>query len=138
MTGGVTLHAAAAWRTEVTGHEVWNVVEGLDASLVRFVGAAPRSTRTQNGSTLGGVPIDANVFTAALDGKTGRDQQQSNGGEVTDINAVRRSERDQDFPFWEGFNDHEPDGHGGQREGLEPAAAALGRSRHLQMVTTRR
>lgn len=77
-------------------------------------------------------------FTAALDGKAGRDQQQSSGREVTDINAVRRSERDQDRSFWEGFNDHEPDGHGGQREGLEPAAAALGRSRHLQMVTTRR
>ena len=73
---------------------------------------------------------------AALDGKPGRDQQQSNGGEVTDINAVRRSERDQDLPFWEGFNDHEPDGDGGQHEGLEPAAAALGRSRHLQRVTT--
>jgi hypothetical protein len=33
-------------------------------------------------------------FTAALDGKAGRDQQQSSGREVTDINAVRRSERD--------------------------------------------
>ena len=75
-------------------------------------------------------------FTAALDGKTGRDQQQSNGGEVTDINAVRRSERDQDRSFWEGFNDHEPDGYGGQHEGSEPAAAALGRSGHLQRVTT--
>ena len=63
------------------------------------------------GSTLGGVSIDANRFTAALNGKEGRDQHQSNGGEViTDINAVRRSERDQDRPFWEGFNDHEPDG----------------------------
>jgi hypothetical protein len=75
-------------------------------------------------------------FTAALDGKTGSDQQQSNGGEVTDINAVRSSERYQDRSLWEGLNDHEPDGHGGQHEGLEPAAAALGRSRHLQRVTT--
>jgi hypothetical protein len=73
-------------------------------------------------------------FTAALDGKTGRDQQQSNGGKVADINAVRRSQRDQERSFWERFNDHEPDGHGGQHEGLEPAAA-LGRSRHLQIVT---
>jgi hypothetical protein len=67
------------------------------------------------------------TFHAALDGKAGRDQQQSNGGEVTDINAVRRRERDQDRSFGKGFNDHEPDGHGGQREGWEPAAA-LGRS----------
>ena len=74
-------------------------------------------------------------LTAALDGKAGRDQQQSNGGEVTDINAVRSSERDQDLPFWEGFNDHEPDGDGGQHEGLEPSVAAAGRSRHLEMVT---
>ena len=77
------------------------------------------------------------TFHRSASGKTGRDQQQSNGGEVTDINAVRRSERNQDRSFWEGFDDHEPDGHGGQREGLEPAAAALGRSRHLQRVTTR-
>ena len=89
------------------------------------------------GSTLGGVPIGANRFTAALNGKEGRDQHQSNGGEVTDINAVRRSERDQHRSFREGFNDHEPDGYGGQHEGLERAAAALGRSRHLQMVTAR-
>ena len=34
----------------------------------------------------------------SLDGKTG------NGGEVTDINAMGRSERDQDRSFWEGFN----------------------------------
>jgi hypothetical protein len=58
------------------------------------------------------------TFHAVLDGKAGRDQQQSNGGEVTDINAVCRSERDQDRSFWEGFNDREPDGYGGQREGL--------------------
>jgi hypothetical protein len=51
------------------------------------------------------------TFHAALDGKAGRDQQQSNGGEVTDIGAVCRSERDQDRAFWEGFNDHEPDGY---------------------------
>jgi hypothetical protein len=44
---------------------------------------------------------------------------------------VPRCERDQDRAFWEGFNDHEPGGHGGQHEGLAPAAAALGRSRHL-------
>jgi hypothetical protein len=31
---------------------------------------------------------------------------------------VRRSERDQDFALWERFNDHEPDGDGGQHEGL--------------------
>jgi hypothetical protein len=80
-------------------------------------------------------PGEPHRFTAALDGKTGSDQQQSSGGEVTDINAVRRTELDQDRYFWEGFNDHQPDGHGGQREGLEPAAAALGRSRHLQRVT---
>ena len=75
------------------------------------------------------------TFHRALDGKTGRDRQQCNGGEVTDINAVRRSERHQDRSFWEGFNNHKPDSYGGQREGLEPAAA-LGRSRHLQRVTT--
>jgi hypothetical protein len=56
--------------------------------------------------------------TAALDGKTGRDQQHRQGGEVADINTVRRSERDQDFALWERFNDHEPDGDGGQHEGL--------------------
>jgi hypothetical protein len=50
---------------------------------------------------------------------------------------VTRCERDQDRSFWEGFNDHEPDGHGGQCEGLEHAVAALVRSRHLQRVTTR-
>jgi hypothetical protein len=122
MTGGVTLQAAAAWTTEVTRHGVWSVVDGLDASLVR-VNPWWRTHRCQ-------------PFTAALDGKIGRDQQQSNGGEVTDINAVRRSERDQDRSFWEGFNDHEPNGHGGKDEGLVPAAAALGGSRHLQRVTT--
>jgi hypothetical protein len=74
---------------------------------------------------------------AALDGETGRDQQQCERGEVADINAVGRSERDQDFALWERFNDHEPDGDGGQHERLEPAAAALDRSRHLQMVTAR-
>jgi hypothetical protein len=102
-------------------HGVWNVVDGLNASLVR-VKPWWRTHRCQR-------------FTAALDGKTGRDQQQSNGGEVTDINAVRRSERHQDRYFWEGFNNHKPDSYGGQREGLEPAAA-LARSRHLQRVTT--
>jgi hypothetical protein len=71
---------------------------------------------------------------AALDGKPGRDQQQSNGREVTDVNAVRRSERDQNLPFWEWFNDYEPDGNGGQHERLEPAAA-LDRSRHLEMIS---
>jgi hypothetical protein len=88
--------------------------------------AGSDSTRTQN-------RVNPRL-TAALDGKTGRDQQQSKGGEVADINAVRRSQRDQERSFWERFNDHEPDGHGGQHEGLEPAAA-LGRSRHLQIVT---
>jgi hypothetical protein len=72
---------------------------------------------------------------AVLDGKTGCDQQQGKGGEVADINPVRRSQRDEDFPFRERFNEHERDGHGGQHEGLEPAAAALGRSRHVQTVT---
>ena len=81
------------------------------------------SINANAGSTLGGVPVHAR-FPPALDGKAGRDQQQSNGGEVTDINAVRRSERDQDRSFRERFKDHEPDGYGGQREGLEPAAAA--------------
>ena len=103
-------------------HGVWSVVDGLDASLVR-VNPWWRTHRCAG-------------FTVALDGKTASDQQQSDGGEVTDINAVRRSERDQDRSFREGFNDHEPDGYGGQHEGLEPAAAALGRSRHLQRVTT--
>ena len=98
------------------------MVDGLDASLVR-VNPWWRTHRCHR-------------FTAALDGKTASDQQQSNGREVTDINAVRRSERDQDRSFWEGFNNHKPDSHGSQREGLEPAAA-LGRSRHLQRVTTR-
>ena len=39
---------------------------------------------------------------AALDGKPGRDQQQSNGGEVTDINAVRRSGETRTSPFGKG------------------------------------
>src|SRR5512133_1646993 len=59
---------------------------------------------------------------AALDGETGRDQQQYERGEVANIDAVRRSQRDQERSLWEGFNDHEPDGHGGQHEGLKPAA----------------
>ena len=136
MTGGITLHAAAAWRTEetVTVSGTWSkvlmpawfalLVQLLDQRERKRVNPWWRTHRCQR-------------FTAALDGKTGRDQQQSNGGEVTDINAVSRSERDQDRSFWEGFNDHEPDGHCGQHEGFEPAAAALGRSRHLQRVTTR-
>jgi hypothetical protein len=76
------------------------VVDGLDASLVR-VNPWWRTHRCHR-------------FPAALDGKTASDQQQSNGGEVTDINAVRRSERDQDRSFWKRFNDHKPDGQGGQ------------------------
>jgi hypothetical protein len=76
------------------------------------------------------MPIDVKRFTATLDGETGRDQQQGKGGEVAEINAVRRSEGDQDYAFGKGFNDHEPDGHGDQQEGLESAAAALDRSRH--------
>jgi hypothetical protein len=47
---------------------------------------------------------------------------------------VRRSERDQNLPFWEWFNDYEPDGNGGQHERLEPTAA-LDRSRHLEIIT---
>jgi hypothetical protein len=72
---------------------------------------------------------------AALDSETGRDYQQCERGEVSNVDAVRRSQRDQERSLREGFNDHEPDGHGSQHEGLEPAAAALGRSRHLQIVT---
>jgi hypothetical protein len=41
------------------------------------------------------------TFHAALDGKAGRDQQQSNGGEVTDISAVCRSET-RTAPFGKG------------------------------------
>jgi hypothetical protein len=93
----------------------------------------PAYLRSRGCFPFGGVALPV----AALDGETGRDQQQCERREVADINAVRRSERDQDFALWERFNDHEPDGDGGQREGLEPAAAALGRSRHLQMVTAR-
>jgi hypothetical protein len=47
---------------------------------------------------------------------------------------MRRSERDQNLPFWEWFNDYEADGYGGQHERLEPAAA-LDRSRHLEIIT---
>jgi hypothetical protein len=62
--------------------------------------AGSDSTRTQN-------RVNPRL-TAALDGKTGRDQQQSKGGEVADINAVGRSERDQDLALWKGSTTTSP------------------------------
>ena len=92
MTGGVTLHAAAAWRTEVTVmvSGTWSKVlmPAWFALLVQLLDQRERKT----GQTL--MACRCQRFTAALDGKAGRDQQQSSGREVTDINAVRRSERD--------------------------------------------
>jgi hypothetical protein len=93
MTGGETLHTpAAAWRTEVTVmvSGAWSMVlmPAWFALLVQLLDQRERKT----GQTL--MACRCQRFTAALDGKAGRDQQQSSGREVTDINAVRRSERD--------------------------------------------
>jgi hypothetical protein len=45
------------------------------------------------------IPINAQRLAAALNGKTGRDQQQGKRWEVADINAMRLSEGEQDYPF---------------------------------------
>src|SRR4029453_3992197 len=83
-TGADTLHAAAAWRTEVTVmvSGTWSMVlmPAWFALLVQLLDQRERKT----GQPLVAYP-SMPTFHAALDGKAGRDQQQSNGGEVTDI-----------------------------------------------------
>ena len=72
------------------------------------------------------------AWCVSLDGEIDRDKQQSDRGEVADIDAMRFGEREQQPALGERLHDHQPDSHGGKHKRVEPApAAGMHGPRHL-------